>query len=83
VLGIVLLRKILQDASGFEQVDLLAIRKGVCQSRNTAIGIDFEKPGFLLRVLLQVNFLSLIGKPNDERSARYLTRSVEREAHSP
>jgi hypothetical protein len=83
VLGVILLRKILQDASGFEQVDGLAIREGVCQSRNAAIGIDFKKPGFFLGVLLQVNFLNLVGKPNDQRSAIYLTRSAESEAHSP
>lgn len=44
VVGVVLLHQILQDAARLEQADLLAVGELVCQSWDTAIGVDLEEP---------------------------------------
>ena len=63
VIRVILLDKILQDASGFEQTDLLTVREGVRNGRDATIRIDFQEPGLLLGVLPNVDFVNLVRKP--------------------
>lgn len=51
VVGVVLLRKVLEDAAGFEEADLLAIGESVRQGRDTTIGVDLEEPATRQSVL--------------------------------
>lgn len=62
VISIVTLDQVLHNASGFEQVDRLAIRKLVGEGWNTAIGVDSEEPILLLCILADVDLLNFVGK---------------------
>lgn len=41
---VVLLGEVLQDATGLEQTDLLAVAEGVRQSGDATVGVDLEEP---------------------------------------
>lgn len=60
VLGVVLLNEVLQDGTGLEEADLLAIRESVGHCWDAAIRVDFEEPGLLLGVLGKVDFMRLV-----------------------
>lgn len=44
VLGVVLVRQVLQDATRLEQADLLTIGELIGQSGDPAIGVDLKEP---------------------------------------
>lgn len=62
VLCIVALDEVLHDATALEEVDRFAISEGICQSWNPAIRVDGSKPGLLLGVLADVDFLDFVGE---------------------
>ncbi len=57
---VVLVGQVCEDAAGLEQADLLAIREGVCQGRDAAVGVDFQKPRLLLPVGRDVDVFGLV-----------------------
>lgn len=59
---VVLLDQVLLDAPGLEEVDGLAVREGVRQGGDTAVGVDGQEPGLLLRVLADVDVGHLVGE---------------------
>lgn len=59
---VVLLDEILHDRARFEEPNHLPISEGVCQSRDSTIGINFEKPRLFLDVRLDIDMVRLIGK---------------------
>jgi hypothetical protein len=61
VLRIIALDQILHDTSRLEEIDRLAIGKGVGQGGDPAIGIDGTEPGLLLRVFADVDFVDFVG----------------------
>lgn len=60
VFSVVLLDQVLHDAARLEKTDHLAVGKGIRQCRNPAVGVDFQEPRFLLRVLGDVNRMGLV-----------------------
>ena len=59
---VVLLDEILHDRARLEETNNLPISEGVCQSRDSTIGVDFEKPRLFLDVLSEIDMVRLIGK---------------------
>jgi hypothetical protein len=47
VVLVITVDKILHDGSAFKESNGLPVREGVCEGRNSSIGVDLEKPGFL------------------------------------
>lgn len=66
VIFIVLLNEILHDRAGLEEPNCLTIFEGVRQSRDSTVGVDFEKPRLFLDVLSDVNMVRLIGKTENK-----------------
>lgn len=62
MLRIVLLDEVLHYTPRLEEADQLAVIEGVCQSRNAAVGVDFEEPGLFLGVLGDVDFVDFVGE---------------------
>ena len=60
VFSVVLLDQVLHDAAGLEKPDHLAVGKAIRQSRNPAVGVDFQEPRFLLRILGDVNRMGFV-----------------------
>lgn len=60
VLGIILLGQVGEDATPFEQANLLAIGECIRQCGDPAVGVDFEKPGLLLSVGRDVDVFGLV-----------------------
>lgn len=50
VLGVVAVDQVLQDGSALEDADGLAVREGVGNGRDAAVGVDLEEPRLLLTV---------------------------------
>lgn len=48
---VIAIYKILLDRARFKETDLLSVSESVGDSRNSAIGVDFQEPGLLLLVL--------------------------------
>jgi hypothetical protein len=61
VLRVIALDQILHDTSRLEEVDRLAIGKGVGQGGDPAVRIDGTEPGLLLRVFADVDFVDFVG----------------------
>lgn len=51
MLRVVSIGEILQDTSGLEDSDLLAVSKGICDGWYAAVGVYLEEPRLLLGVL--------------------------------
>jgi hypothetical protein len=62
MLGIISVYKILHDASRFEEVDSLPVRKRISESGNAAIGVYSTEPRFLLCVLADVDLVDFVGE---------------------
>lgn len=54
--------KVLQNGTGFEEPNALAIGEGIGQGWDTAIGVDGKEPRLFLRVLADIDFLDLVRK---------------------
>lgn len=61
MLGIVSINKILHNATTLKDSDQLSVGERIRKSRNSSIGIDFEEPGFFLRVLCEADLGMLVG----------------------
>jgi hypothetical protein len=61
VFGIILVNKVLLDASGLKQVDGLAVGECVSQSGDAPIGVDGEEPWLFLLVFGEGDFGVLVG----------------------
>ena len=62
VLFIILLSQVHQYTPTFKQANRLPIVEGISEGRDTAIGIDFEIPWFLLLVGGDIDVLSFVGE---------------------
>ena len=60
VLRIVTIGQVLQDATTFEDPDLLAVVELIKDRRNATVGIDLEKPWLLLPVSTDVDALYFV-----------------------
>ena len=65
MLVVVVVGKILQDASRLEDVNGLAIIKCIGYGRNTAIGVDFKEPWLLLLILAEFELLDFVWEAAD------------------
>jgi hypothetical protein len=68
VVRVVAIHEVLHDATGFEEVDSLAVSKGVGECWDTAIGIDSTEPGLLLGVFADVDFVDLVLDTKGDKS---------------
>lgn len=59
---VVFIDKVLHDGTTLEEPNGLSVGESVSQGGDPAIGVDFEKPRFFLRVLGDVDFGELIGE---------------------
>ena len=57
---IILFYEILHNRARFEKANGFPIRERICQSWDSAIGIDLEEPGFLLDILLDLDGMGLV-----------------------
>lgn len=57
---VVFINEVLHDGTALKQTDLLAIRNGIRQSRDTAIGVDLKEPWLLLGVFADINGSGLV-----------------------
>jgi hypothetical protein len=62
VIRIVSLNQVLHDASRLEEIDRLAIGKGVGQGGDPAIRVDGAEPGLLLGVFADIDFVDFVGQ---------------------
>ena len=60
VLRVVLLDEVLQDGTGLEEADLLAVGEGVSHGWDAAVRVDLEEPGLLLGVFGSVDLVHFV-----------------------
>ncbi len=63
VFRLILLWKVLKNATPFKQANWLAILKIVLEGGNSSIWVDFKKPWFFLPLRRYVDVLCLVGDP--------------------
>ena len=61
--GIVLLHEILHYGPRLKEPYGLSVGKGVRECWDSSVGIDLEKPGFLLSVLHDVDLVDFVWQP--------------------
>lgn len=69
---VVLLDEILHDRARLEEPNRLPIFERVCQSRDSTIRVNFEKPRLFLDVLSEIDTVRLIGKTEKTSACVYL-----------
>lgn len=75
VILVVLLDEVLHDRAGLEEPNGLTICESVCQSRDSTIGVDFEKSRLFLHVLSDIDMVRLVRK-TEKTSARAGNRPI-------
>lgn len=60
MLAIIPIDEVLHNAPALENANRLAIGELIRQSRDAAVGIDLQEPGFFLCVLLERDFGHLV-----------------------
>lgn len=63
--AVVLLDEVLHDGAGFEEADRLAVREGVGEGGNAAVGVDGEEEGLFLGVLGYVDFVGFVSDASE------------------
>jgi hypothetical protein len=64
VVRVILINEVLEDRTGFEEVDGLAIGEGVGQSGNAAIRVNSEEPRLFLLGLREGDGVDLVREPD-------------------
>lgn len=62
MLGIIPLRKVLQDAATLKHVDGLPVRERVRDGGDPAVWVDLQEPGFLLGILTEFDLVDFVGE---------------------